>query len=234
MMPAGLRKYFILHSRKRHYTRKITNALQTIEAFLKVPDNPYIAVSGGKDSSVLLALCRRVKPPLDAVHLDYHTAYPETDAIFDTYTNLTRIDLYDKLEGFARNGVHDNPKEDQKWMADSKWDGFFYGLRGEEASGRRRLASTRGEIFQNTRGEWICQPLTSFTYDDIWAYIVSEGLTYNALYDGMWDRPKDSQRVATYGMNKVLNYGPAAYLKMTHPELFNHLIQHTDGFKEYI
>ena len=118
------------------------------------------------------------------------------------------------------------------WMHDAGYDGFFYGLRAEESAARRKLI---GKIYyQKKNGVWVCQPLIRWRYEDIWAYIVSEDVKYNALYDLAWDRPKNAQRVACYGLTKAANYGSVAYMKMTHPELFNIIIKYTDKFREFV
>lgn len=235
-MPTALHKQFRLHARKINYHSRVQTALKTIETHLAHSHTPYIAVSGGKDSTVLLALCRHVNPKLDAVHLDMNAAYPETDALLATYSNLHRIAVMDKLAGFKSKGIRDRSTShfNNDWMRDYPYDGYFYGLRAEEAAGRRKLLQMKGKSFQLANGYHVCQPIVDWTYEDVWAYIVTHNLQYNALYDGMWDRPKHSQRVSSFGLSKALNYGPTAYMKMTHPELFNVLIQHTDEFKEYV
>lgn len=239
-MPSALHKQFLLHARKPAFQKHVDVALKTIKAFLEKAQNPYIAVSGGKDSSVLLSLCRRIHPNLDAVHLDFHTAYPETLALFETYENLKFIDVGSRLEMLEAGGTADTSKKgkirnfDVKRISAEGYDGYFYGLRAEESSKRRMLQKSRGNYFQRKDGLWVCQPIVNFLYEDIWAYIVSEKLPYNAFYDGMWDRPKHQQRVADYALVKEANNGSVAYLKMTHPELFNKIVQKTDEFRNFV
>ena len=226
-MSSAQRKLFWLHAQKPIFKRSVSEALAIVETFLTHAQNPYIAVSGGKDSSVMLSLCRKIDPNLDAVHLDFHTAFPETLALFDTYQNLKFVDVGDRLEMLAEGGMHDNSDKGKirnfnaKRIRAAGYDGWFYGLRAEENPKKRgRLLRVRGDFFQNKDGFWICQPIARWTYRDVWAYIVSENLAYNARYDGMWDRPIHQQRVADYALVKAANNGTIAYLKMTHPELF--------------
>ena len=239
-MPSALRKRFLLHARKPQYQRRIDKALETIEDFLSHAHNPYIAVSGGKDSSVLLALCRQVRPNLDAVHLDTHCAYPETLALFETYENLKFIDVGDRFEMLEKGGMEYKEKQgklrnfDANWTREAGYDGYFYGLRAEESSKRRKHLGMRGTFFQKKDGLWVCQSISHFSYDDVWAYICKENLPYNTLYDLMWDRPEHQQRVAGYSLVKEANNGTIAFLKMTHPELFNHIVSKTNEFREYV
>lgn len=124
---------------------------------------------------------------------------------------------------------------DGKTVKAQGYDGFFYGLRAAESRKRRKLLGVRGEIFyRKTDGLWVCQPIAKFSYNDVWAYIVSEGLSYNSLYDLMWGRPIHQQRVADYALVKEMERGSTAYLKMTHPELYNKLVIATKEFRQFV
>lgn len=243
-MPKAIRKLFLLHAQKPIFKKRVDVALQTIEKFLEKTENPYISVSGGKDSSVLLSLCRRVRPCLDAIYLEMHATYPQSNELLDTYENLTRIVVADRLTQLGKVGMRGKKgkmsddlarcqKADPSLL--SKYDGHFYGLRADESVARRRLYLSRGDIFfRKSDAFWVCQPIATFRYEDVWAYIVSEGINYNTLYNLMWDRPKHAQRVASFTLTREANMGTVASLKAQHPELFNILISKTSEFKEYI
>ena len=239
-MPRPQKKRFILHSRKPAFEKKIQSALDIVDRFLQTAENPYIAVSGGKDSSVLLHLCRSIRPSLDAVHLDTHCAYPETLALFETYDNLKFVDVGDRFVMLEKGGMHYREKQGKLRNFDAEriqgmgYDGFFYGLRVEESAKRRKHFGTRGYAFQRKDGIHICQPLAAWQYLDVWAYIVENQLPYNALYNLMWDRPEHAQRVAGFSLVKEANCGTVAQLKKTHPHLFNKIVKHTKEFREYL
>ena len=244
MMPSAHRKRFLLHARKPHYQKRVAVALETIRRFLECAENPYISVSGGKDSSVLLSLCRRVQADLNAVYLEMSGTYPESAELLSTYTNLKRVVVADWLKDLEAVGMRgkkarvsdalaERQQEDPSLLCE--YDGHFYGLRAEESTGRRKLTGVRGQIFfRKADAFWVCQPLSNFSYEDIWGYIVSEDLRYNALYDGMWDRPEHAQRVASFTLTRACHFGTVAYLKMTHPELFNKIVRASDEFREFV
>ena len=239
-MPRQHRKRFLLHSRKPVFQNRIHASLAVITEFLQTAQNPYIAVSGGKDSSVLLHLCRQIRPELDAVHLDFRTAFPETLALFETYENLKFISVGDRLQMLETGGMHDTSEMGKlrnftpERIRKHGYDGFFYGLRIEESAKRRKHYATRGFCFQRKDGIHICQPLAKWQYADIWAYLVKNELPYNALYDLMWDRPEHEQRVADFALVKEANRGTIAQLKRTHPHLFNKIVKKTKEFREYL
>ena len=51
----------------------------------------YVSFSGGKDSTVLLDLARRVYPDIEAVFIDTGLEYPEIRAFVKTYENITTV-----------------------------------------------------------------------------------------------------------------------------------------------
>lgn len=59
-----------------------------IEFLTKLDGNAYVSFSGGKDSTVLLELARRVKPDIDAVFCDTGLEYPEIRDFVKTKENV--------------------------------------------------------------------------------------------------------------------------------------------------
>lgn len=54
-------------------------------------DNVYVSFSGGKDSTVLLDLARRVEPTIPAVFVDTGLEYPEIRQFVKTFDNVTTL-----------------------------------------------------------------------------------------------------------------------------------------------
>ena len=73
--------------------QKIDHAVGTIEAFIaKTGKTPYISFSGGKDSTVLLDICRRfVDKDMKAVFCNTGNEYPEIVNFVKTFDNVTII-----------------------------------------------------------------------------------------------------------------------------------------------
>lgn len=58
--------------------KKIDHALFTIDTFLgRTEGKAYVAFSGGKDSTVLLDLCRIIKPDIKACFVNTGNEYPD-------------------------------------------------------------------------------------------------------------------------------------------------------------
>ena len=51
----------------------------------------YVSFSGGKDSTVLLDLARRIYPDIEAVFIDTGLEYPEIKKFVKTFDNVTTI-----------------------------------------------------------------------------------------------------------------------------------------------
>jgi len=111
----------------------------------------------------------------------------------------------------------------KRLIAEYGFDGVAYGLRAEESPGTRGIhARVRGPIFQYRRdGLWACQPICDWTYDDVWAFIVAEGIAYCGVYDRLWDAPKEDQRLSYWAGETKRRWGRWAWLKRHYPELFN-------------
>jgi len=71
--------------------QKIDHALGTIENWLNHFDS-YVSFSGGKDSTVLLYLCRMIKKDIPAVFFNTTNEYPDIYKFIKTIPNLIRIE----------------------------------------------------------------------------------------------------------------------------------------------
>lgn len=60
-----------------------------IEWYIKHSGQVYVSFSGGKDSTVLLDLARRIYPDIPAVFVDTGLEYPEIRAFVKTVDNVT-------------------------------------------------------------------------------------------------------------------------------------------------
>jgi len=107
--------------------RKIQVAqLRIMEWYERWEGKVYISFSGGKDSTVLLDLARRMYPDIDAVFVDTGLEYPEIRAFVKTKDNVIRLtpDMsFDKV--IAKYGYPLISKEvsDSIYNARSKPDG---------------------------------------------------------------------------------------------------------------
>jgi len=103
--------------------QKIDHAVGTIEAFIdRTGRTPYISFSGGKDSTVLLDICRRfVNRDIKAVFDNTGNEYPEIVKFVRTFENVTIITPKLNIrEVIANNGFPLISKEVAKGIRQAK------------------------------------------------------------------------------------------------------------------
>ena len=72
--------------------RKINITItRIIEWYQRYKGQVYVSFSGGKDSTVLLDLARRIYPEIEAVFVDTGLEYPEIREFVKTFDNVTTI-----------------------------------------------------------------------------------------------------------------------------------------------
>lgn len=237
MMPPTIRQRFTLHARLRQYRWRVQQARDAITDWLSRCSNPYVSFSGGKDSSVVLHLVRSLAPYTPCVYWDADCCFPEVSALIDATTNCTRYPTDEPfLDTLARYGLFSDGDIDratmqstvygpvERWTRDGAFDGAAYGLRQDESRGRRMMGRQRGAVFFSERYQvWQCQPVTTWSYDDIWAYIVTNDVPYAGTYDRMWDMPEREQRVSYWAGETNRTHGRWVWLKRNYPDLWNRL-----------
>ena len=228
-----------LHAQTPLYRNRLTKARAVIrEAFEKNPAW-YVATSGGKDSSVVLSLVREQYPDVAAVTSLHEWCLPETA---DYLAQIPCLDLTasgsDHGTGWAPNweGPQDLPpgvtwlgakigEKDRTLKNYGRSEtGVFLGLRADESAGRRVHLRTLGPLFFSQKNRvWQSSPLAWWSVREVWAYLLTNKITYNRAYDVMdaLGIPLEHQRIGPLAVEKVLGYGPLAILKRGWPLLFN-------------
>ena len=187
---------------------------------------PYVAFSGGKDSTVVFDLVRELIPDVPAVWSDDEWYLPETGEYMNRLRaagiNLHHIRTNDEHAPWLTvTGDWDGIPH---YAAQQDWDTVFLGLRQEESRDRRVHLRRFGPLFFAQSDDfWHCNPIHDWTWRDVWAHIVSRGIDYNRAYDVLEaiGVPPERQRVGPLAVDRVLGYGQLAILKRGWPEIFN-------------
>lgn len=223
--------------------RKVDEAHKLIDIALEKMKNPYIAWSGGKDSTIVVHLVIQHKPDIAVVHLDADAEFPETWEYMRRLINewnlnfinvkvkplLELINKYAYTEELSRivmKAVVYNPVK--KLIKDYGFDGCFLGVRHEESYGRSKLLKAQGKLFFNkTYKVWQCLPIGWWTADDVWRYYDYTGIPYNPLYDQQLFEGRDKLRVGYFAGGTSKERGRFVLLKFYHIGLFNKARLHT-------
>lgn len=135
--------------------------------------NPYLAFSGGKDSTVLLHLVAQQSPAILVVTYQLGS---QPSKIVSEYSAIAKqiarnYELWLPGSNFWVMGTAD--------LARRGYNAVFVGLRAEEAIGRRNRIRA-GRSITCHREYW---PLQNWRWQDVWAYITANTVPYLSYYD---------------------------------------------------
>jgi len=212
----------LLHARLPIFQRHVKAAREIIRQALETSKYPYIAFSGGKDSTVVLHLVREQASNTPGVWSDDEWYLPETEDYINRVSNIERIRTKAWHAEFLQvKGDYDGVSD---YAQQQGYGLVFLGLRQEESVARRLHLRRFGSLFRaEVDSMWHCSPIHNWTWQDVWAFIVSNELDYNKAYDkleALGVSPKH-QRVGPLAVERVLGRGQLAILKRGWPCLFN-------------
>ena len=184
------RETFLLHSESNEFKEKVSEAKTIIATALEKYQKPYVAFSGGKDSTCVLHLVLQQDASCMVLHWDYGRYYIPRKVHQEIIRNAKilgavnlRIETSVKYEILGRRAFNvlgqDMLGKLVPQLIKEGYDVCFVGLRVQESPKRkRRIQSGRAltklpEIF----------PVRSWSWMDVWAYIVSHNLPYLSHYD---------------------------------------------------
>lgn len=198
-MDAYTRAGFMAWSNARQFKDLVLETTRQIET-LAAGHVVSVAVSGGKDSLVLLALTLEACPRAHAWHWDYGIYMPRP--IEQEVLGI----LYDHFKLGAR--LHVDARTTRDPNATRGYKAFFaalssylvargitmnlVGLRAEESCARKRRCKHPVEVSGNVTTAF---PLAGWRWRDVWAFLVSRGIPYPSTYDARaplvgWDKAR--------------------------------------------
>lgn len=202
-----------------------------------------VAVSGGKDSTVTLALVRSVLPYAPAAFFDDGAQLRDT---YDYLASVENLSVYpvepDLIEMCKIGGYwgYQSPTPDvtfdflaklitepaRRFREEHNLAVVAMGLRAQESTGRWFNARVRGQLYYAERdGCWHLCPALWWSVEDVWAYIASHKLPYNRAYDKMASigMQRREMRIGPVLGAAASQFGRYVYLKQIDPELWNRL-----------
>ncbi len=220
---------------ERLLTRRIERSRAVIRGWLAQCQRPYVAWSGGKDSTVMLWLARMERPDIEAIYFDADSCLPDgweymQRLIQKWHVNFRAVKTRPILDVLAEWGIdHDRIDyltmkatvvEPVRQLVAEGYDGNAVGIRAQESRGRTWGAKRYGELF-NAKGyrTMQCWPMLWWTKEEVWLCIDHYGIPYHPAYDKTRFAPREDIRVSYWAGETNRQFGRYKWLEYYYPDL---------------
>lgn len=209
-MDQSEREAFEAYAQLPKFKKRIDQALETIQKALDLGP-AYVAVSWGKDSTVLLHLCQQVQPDILAAFCSTEQKrwLDNFNEVKSRYANLFGLN-YLEVMLTPDNWIPGSTIRDisGKYLNNAN---VFLGLRKTESKARKISLSKYGQIHQYQSKQYRFCPLSDWNWDDIWAYIVINNLPYLGEYDHSAKNSASNRTSVFLGAEATTDYMTVAH-----------------------
>lgn len=232
------------------FQKKVEQSKKVIAEFLNIVEKPYVAWSGGKDSTALVLMVREfgnIPAMSEKDDLDYpgeEEYIKEIAERFDIDLHIIKpeVSLFEWMlenEESVVEEIHARSAELSKkyfyalidrFVEEGGYDSTFLGLRAYESTGRLMNFKTRGFYYQKKNGIWICNPLSLWKTIDVYAYLYIKGV--EPLYVYKYD--PENTRKSWFLPGENARNGAAFVLKERFPELYYKLVKKFPEVGRYV
>jgi phosphoadenosine phosphosulfate reductase len=246
-MGSALRREDLVWAQTSVHRRRVESAIEAIRRAVEV-GRIGVSYSGGKDSTVVLDLVRRVVPDAPAAFFDSGCELEVTmemvrhvgAEVIRPRLTMQEMARYAGWWGYADPVDPGCPFDAKTVVIQEPSETFVvrrglrvlaHGVRGEESGGRGKHVRLRGEMYQGADRTWYLMPCARWQLEDVWAYIAARELRYNAAYDAMTDAriPRESQRVAGLLGERGSGWGRHSLLRRYAPERWAEIVREFPG-----
>lgn len=228
----------------RPFAEKFAETQYLIAHNLAIHKTPAVAWSGGKDSTLVLWLCLKLKPDILTVFNNTGVEYPETvkfiHQIRDRWqVNLTETKPDRQYFNIMKSGGYDTGKRKKKnnccyWLKEKPWrvtakqlevDCEFTGITASENRMRMFNARDYGACFYSKKAKTQrIHPILWWTEQEVRQYHTDMGIPLNPMYSKGCDRVGCMPCTAFKGWEAQLSH--------TNPKLYRLLKLRKD--KQYV
>lgn len=226
-----------LHAKLDTYRRRVANTEERINAMLEITEAPYIALSCGKDSTVMADLIlRQRRIPCRFVSSGETRIIHNVDDVLNYFKRLTVVEEINFDRVFSKEWAEASFDEQRKAgrrdiqsLNNDNYDGVFLGLRKEESRGRCiSLAKCQTKGLPRYTYKYIGErtfyrfcPLADWTYQDVGAYIVEHNLPVLDWYTAFGFQSRTTARLT----GDAIRQNTLFWIKCHNPEGYHLLIK---------
>lgn len=218
------------HAETAAHRKKVERSFDIIRKALTMGQRPYVSISGGKDSTVVMELLKEAGAKVRRIHHDDEFTLNETREYLLSINNLETLRTEARhTEWFVTNKGFDE-------LTTLDCDLAFMGLRVSENSYRKKYIGRYGPIHVTKIEVIHCNPIAYWSIHDVWAYILSKQVMYNAAYDVMTEKgiPLERQRIGPFANDKAIGHGQLQILKRCFPADFNRFVSQYPKARAYV
>lgn len=232
-----------LRARTSGYRRHVGYALNAIHSANSTA-RMVLSWSTGKDSTAMTHLVRSLYP-LTPIMIQFDDCdWPSKRPYFarvieaqgwDAHVVEPQFSVWDRMragkigeEEFCAQSNSLTQDGFLKPLADKQHelgcDGVYMGLRADESKTRNVHLRSRGELYQLKSGEWRCCPLSRWTSEDVFAYLVAHGVEINPCYLMNTILSPEEIRISwAVPTPKSLSHGEQEHFRRHYPDQFRRL-----------
>lgn len=201
-------KYGLLYARTNTYKRNLNITKKSLLRFFDICDNPYLALSWGKQSIILAHIIYELRPQTPMLFLRSWESYLLHDyehVIRQFPFNINYIEHFKdnvSWNNWTWKQTRDYGSNDLQQMADQsfpKWDGVIMGLSKDESVARRITCSSSNTewrtIFKYNDGRYRCTPIQFWNLNDLAAYISVNKIELLSTYNNTGLKGRTTARI---------------------------------------
>lgn len=237
--------------RSASFQKKEQKAREAIKIAFERCNNPYLSISGGKDSVAMAGIVNDVARQLNRdfvmwAHLS-DASFPGTEEVIKTtadrigreviidWSPVSAFDVIGQgsIVRFGKKGYFFSAIEE--FVLGEKKDLAFIGVRADESKRRKKAVIVNGMNFKTTVPApcMVCYPLAWYTLNDVAATIVKYDLPLHPIYNKIAVDNRDI-RLGYVTARDLFNKGTAVFLKLNYPSLYNKLVKAFPEVKNYV
>jgi 3'-phosphoadenosine 5'-phosphosulfate sulfotransferase (PAPS reductase)/FAD synthetase len=239
------------------FIKKFETACYYVEKAFKISKNPYLAISGGKDSIAMVGVVEEVAKRIGREYTLWghisDASFPGTIETIEAVKTITdRKLIIDASERSAfevlREKVEINTQFDKQFgkkgyffeaiknnIINNDFDLAFVGVRAYESKRRMKAVKAHGHLFVSNVPIHcnVCYPLAWFKLEDVGAVIEKYNLPIHPIYSKKGVNSVQGIRLGYLTATDLLHKGTATFIKLNYPEMFEKLIDVMPEIKNY-